>query len=435
MRAVVSLGLKGALAGMREALLSRTGKNTQIVFVGEAASAVLGFLLNIVLIRGLTVNEYGLFSLYSATLMLLAGFMHLGWGETYVRFGPRHLGHSQFEALRGHVFRRMMGGATFFALLASQSSRWISDQVYHRPEFGPYVGMAAAGAWIACLFSFFQNDARVRQNMNRFVVGRVGSSALRLFVCGAAVSVGAFTLFEAAAAYMFAPLAFVAIPLFRDLASGRLMASRPPSAALRDELASYTGWIFLSMFTTNLIGNIDAHVLAYFHSNETLSAFSAAGRLTLPIQMVILSLTTTLLPRLSAARDQSEIRYYLSKVWLFLAPLAALTLAAVFLAPPVLVWIAGDAYAGITTLLRLQILVTLVVLLTNPMGLVLYSWGWSRLLAMMNVFQLLVDVALDLLWIPRWGAIGAVGATLVVNLIGMVTVYVALWYGLKKRSS
>jgi O-antigen/teichoic acid export membrane protein len=150
--------------------------------------------------------------------------------------------------------------------------------------------------------------------------------------------------------------------------------------------------------------------------------------------MIVAALTTTLLPRLSTARHVGDSRNYLRRIWHFLLPTAGVLFSLIFLAPPLLVWIAGAQYAGISNALKLQLAATLVMVLANPIGLVLVGWGWSRFFAILNLVQLAVDLALDLLWIPRFGVEGALAATLVINALGLVTIYAAVWLGIRNKA-
>ena len=430
------IAVRNHIQDLLQALRTRTGRQTQLVFMGEAVSAVLGFALNVLLLRVLGVDEYGTFALFSATMMLLAGFVHFGWSETLVRFGAKYRDRVEFEAIRSHAFSRVVLGASALALVAVGASSWLCVQVYKRPEFVPYFQLGVFGAWSSCLFTFFQNDRRAKQEMRAVVVWRVGSSLARLVVLSGAWILSWFSLQLAVWTYAFVPILFVLPALLRELKRHfRPMKYASVRPELADEMANYTGWMFLSMATTHLIGNVDSHIIAYFHPNTVLSSFTAAARLTLPIQIAVLAMTTTLLPRLSASRDLSEIHLYVKRVTQFLIPLSAAILLAIWIAPPILIWVSGPKYEDISTLLRLQMTTTWIILLTNPFGLILYAWGRTRMLAMMNVAQLIVNVGLDLWWVPTWGAAGAIVSTLVVNLIGMVTIYIGVVRGLKEKTT
>jgi O-antigen/teichoic acid export membrane protein len=355
--------------------------------------------------------------------MLLAGFLHLGWIETFVRFGARLHGDPLFGWLRGRLLRRTLISAAALGALAAALSPWISEAVYHRAGFGAYLQLAALGAFGLTWFSFTQSDSRARQRFGEFTAVQTGSSALRLALLALCALGGWLSLETAASTYVLVPFVFaLAAPLWTP----RLPAAEGDEASRRTvlgEISGYHRWLLASLFCTNVIGNIDAHFLAHYHSNRVLAAFGAAARLTLPVQFMVTAMTTTLLPKLSAVRELDQVRFYLRKLALFLVPLGVGLLVLCWIAPPALIWIAGESYREIGPLLRWQILATTVVLLVNPVGIVLYAWGLSSRFALLNAVQLVIDLALNLWWIPRYGAVGAVASTLVVNLIGMIVVY------------
>ena len=424
-----------ALQVMRAALRTKTGRHTQMVFGGQIVSAAFGFGTNVLLLRCLSIDEYGLFSLFLSTLMMLAGFMHMGWIETFVRFGAKTFGTPEFAAIRNLLLKRTLVSSAIVGAMAMGAASLVSERFYHRPEFVPYFYAAAIGGLLNSCFTFFQNEYRARQDFNRYLVTQVGSNATRLACVALATVLGVLGLTQTVGIYLGVTFTFIILCAvhLRDRRGHAPLVSLEPS--LLKEMTSYNGWLLLSFFTTNAVGNIDAHLLAHFHANNTLSSYSAAARLTLPLQFVAMSLQTTLLPRLSASKDPRDVVFYLDRLKLFFIPFVALTALATWLAPPILIWIAGPHYANITSLLRLQILTYAVMLVVNPIGIVTYAWGWTRMLAFMNLGQLVLDVVLDLLWIPRWGAMGAVAATLAVNVLGFVVIYPALWWGLKQRKS
>lgn len=420
---------------MRAALATRTGRDTAVVFSGQVVNAAIGFSLNIVLMRQLSLDQYGNFTLFNSSMMLLAGFFHLGWIETYVRFGAMHLGTEKFGALRGLVFRRLLIGSTVLAVAAAALSPWIANHFYNRHGFTGFLCAAALGAFGMGLVSFALNDCRVRKLFWRFFGLQTGGTLTRFAVCVLALAIGALTVRVAVAAYALVPLAVAGYALFwpgkgilRDRAGGA-----PVDPATVREMNVYNGWLLVSMFTTNLTGNLDSQLMAHYHGNQALSHYGAVGRLTLPLNFLVTALTTTLLPRLSSARSDDEVRYYLSQLKLFLVPLGALVALSCFLAPPLLVWVAGPGYETIGTLLRFQIFSMLIVLITNPLGLVLYAWGWSWVFAYLNVAQLILNVALCVWWIPTAGPMGAIRAGIAINLLGFAFVTVALWMGLRRR--
>jgi O-antigen/teichoic acid export membrane protein len=419
---------------MLAALRSKTGQNTQLVFGGEILGVIIGFAGNLVLMRNMTVGDYGLYSLFLSSMMMIAGFMHFGWIDTYVRYGSKFFQKEEFAYIRRICLKKVSSGAALAIVVVALLSPWLSDKILKREQMELFLIASAIGGAINILFSFSQNDYRVHHRFSALINTKVGSGLFRLF-----------------AYLLFVPLQMI-IPLFwailLNLLSlflfcgeflwrlGRQFARQPKIQeypAIKKEMESYNFWILISFLSTTVIGNIDLFILSHFHPNQTLGSFGAAVRLTLPFQILISALTTALLPRLHQVTNPADMRFYLRKITLFLIPTALLLLALVLFAPPALIWIAGPAYSEIGTLLRLQLITTMVMVLANPYGLVLHAWGWSKFFALLNLFQLVLDIILDLLWIPKFGAEGAVAATLVINLVGLVAIYIGLWSGFKKH--
>ena len=104
--------LKHSAQQMLAALRTRTGRDTQLVFSGQTVNAGLGFLANILLMRTLSLADYGLFSLFISALMLISGFMHFGWNETFVRFGAKYQHSPFFNALRKLLLKKTLLAST-----------------------------------------------------------------------------------------------------------------------------------------------------------------------------------------------------------------------------------------------------------------------------------------------------------------------------------
>lgn len=418
---------------MISALRSRTGKNTQTVLSGEVIGALLGFLGNLVLLRNMDVSDYGLYSLFLSSMMLISGFMHFGWIDTFVRFGSKHFHTPEFPSIQWYCSKKIFIGVLWAIVIVTFFSPWIGPKLLNREGLELLLIGSAVGAAANILFSLSQNNYRVHQQYKALVVTKTGSSLFRL------LAYLSFLPFQKMVPLIWAillnifSLAVFSLGFFGSLFRNRKAKETKEFFSLKLEMHSYNFWILISFLSTTVIGNIDLFILSHFHPNQTLGNYGAAARLTLPFQLMVSALTIALLPRLHQVTKPEEMKLYLRKVTLFLVPAVVALLVLLFIAPPLLVWLAGPSYSEIQTLIRLQLLTTLVMVLANPYGLVLNAWGWSKFFALLNLFQLVLDILLDLLWIPTYGAEGAVAATLVVNLVGLLVISIGLWSGFKKH--
>ncbi len=143
--------------------------------------------------------------------------------------------------------------------------------------------------------------------------------------------------------------------------------------------------------------------------------------------MAIAAIGMVLLPKIASTRDPDVTRLQLKKLARYLIPIGAILFVISFFIPPLLAKLAGGEYADSQNVMLYFLFSTVIVFLTNPPSIFLIAWGHVRMAAALNVVQLVIDIALDLLWIPEKGALGAIQATCVVHLIGMFFAYYQLY--------
>jgi O-antigen/teichoic acid export membrane protein len=402
------------------ALTTKTARDAQLVLFSQMLSGVVGFTANLILIRCLSVRDFGLFSLFNSMFMLLGGLLHLGWADTYVRFGAIHRQESFFPSLQRRALAWTVLGSSLLSVALLAFAPHVVERLYHRPEaltiFRASVIVAALNTWIL----FFLADFRVQSNYRALAGMNVGPQILRLVAIALLLAGSALTLQSTISVYAFVSLAFCAICGMIFLRSRPTLGPSPLlPTGLRKEITHYNRWLLFNLVSYTLIGNIDAQILAYYKANQTIAEFSVAGRLTLPFYMVIMAINTAVLPRISASHTAKDLRIVLSKLSLVLVPLSAALGAVALFGVPLILRIAGPQYAGITTLMRLQLLCTVLVVLWYPLSTILLGMGRAKSIAILSFTQLLIDIALDFAWIPSGGAEGAVRSSVVIHLLGL----------------
>jgi O-antigen/teichoic acid export membrane protein len=419
---------------MVAALKSKTGQNTQIVFGGEILGAIIGFAGNLLLLRYMSVSDYGLYSLFLSSMMLISGFMHFGWVDTYVRYGSKYFHTENFAYIRRYCGKKVLLGVFIVIFLVSVLSPWISSRILQRENMELFLIASAFGGAFNILFSFTQNDYRIHNRFSALVITKSGSGIFRLLGFLAFLPFQTFIpligsiIINLSSLFIFC-LEFL-VRVFKEKISPQHLERKNE---LKLEMKNYNKWILVSFLCTTVIGNIDLFILSHYHPNQLLGNYGAATRLTLPFQLIISALTTAMLPRLHQVTNHGDMKLYLKRVTLFLIPTVLLLIGMIAFAPPILVWVAGPQYGEIGTLIRLQLITTMIMVLANPYGLVLNAWGWSKFFALLNLFQVFLDILLDILWIPTYGAEGAIAATMVVNIVGLILIYLGLWFGFKKH--
>jgi O-antigen/teichoic acid export membrane protein len=187
------------------------------------------------------------------------------------------------------------------------------------------------------------------------------------------------------------------------------------------------GWApYLALLVMNFNFRIDVALLQWLRGAEEVGIYSLGVSVAEKIQYLPEALALLVLSQVATSDDADANRSTASALrntlW-FLAALAVLLgVAAGWLVP----WVYGEAFAGSVLALRL--------LLPGMLGVSVYLLlhsdltGRGRGQVTLGVFSLalLLNVALNLAWIPRWGAAGAALASTVsynVGALGLVVYY------------
>ena len=156
--------------------------------------------------------------------------------------------------------------------------------------------------------------------------------------------------------------------------------------------------------------------------------FSRASLFALIFPQISAAVSTVLLPRLSSTRDPAEMRRITGKLLRF-SPLLILGVLAVMLfAEWFFPWFYGpDAMltAHVFSLLAVGMVLSIIL---NPLSFFFMAFDKPQWLTQMNLIQLVLNVAMNALLIPKYGALGAATATLGVRVFAVFY----LWLGYRK---
>lgn len=149
--------------------------------------------------------------------------------------------------------------------------------------------------------------------------------------------------------------------------------------------------------------------------------YAAAARLSEAWYFIPVSLVTSYFPRIVQSRSDSQIYYsQISRLLVVLVFISyAAGLAATLLSGQVVGWLYGPAYSASAAVLCVHIWCGLLVGFAQVSGAWLLAERKIVLNLQRNVFGLMANVILNLILIPRFGALGAAWAT----LLAMISAY------------
>jgi PST family polysaccharide transporter len=351
--------------------------------------------------------QYGLLGYALAFVTLFGVLANAGVDRVVVRELARRPG--ERDAILGAAFAlKLAGGALGVAgAIAAALALAPGD-----PRWAALVALAAFSL-LAQAFDvvdlWFQSQLQARRAVIARNAAFLAFAAVKLALIAAGAPLAAF----AAALLGEAWLAALALSWAYRRSGLRLGAWRlgEPGALLAESLPLLASAVMVTLYM-----RIDQVMLGRMAGADAVGVYAAGIALSEAWYAVPVALVASAAPLLSAARERDTAEYRRQMVALFrwLAILSvAFALPVSLLAGPLIALIFGDAYAAAAPVLAIHVWAGLFVALGMAGGQYLVNEGAGRVVLLRTAIGAAVNIALNLVWIPAHGAVGAAWATLV----------------------
>ncbi|MCW2136703.1 Membrane protein involved in the export of O-antigen and teichoic acid [Actinoplanes cyaneus] len=404
---------------------------------GSALAGGTGVVVTWIVARSLGQAEAGAFFSATAAFVLAGGLAKLGTGTGLV-YWPARLRATGRSHLLGACLRTGLTPVVVFSL-ALAVAMWIAA-----PEIAHGVRGVADALRVLALFIPLQALTDVLLTVTRgyrsmrptVLIDRVLRSCLQI------LAVGAIGLFAASSLPAFAmawAVPYLPVTILSAYAArSAYLAGRPADATspraerrqLRREFWLFTGPRALAAVAQLALQRVDVLLVAALSGLGAAAVYAVAGRFVILIQFANQGISQSVQPRLAEAlstgdRDAANRLYQVATGWLVLITWPVNLLVILF-APHYLRFF-GDEYTSGTPVVRLLAAAMLVATGCGMVDMVLSMAGRTSLNLGNVLVALAVTIGLDVLLIPRWGAIGAAaglaGAMLANNLLPLIQVF------------
>ncbi len=357
--------------------------------------------------RHLGPEDFGLLSATLAVVAVLGGLASLGFNTILVREiaqSPERAGEIQATG--------------FFLKLALSTLLWLGCVAVTWSEAGD--GAPGALLPLAALVLVFQSMDVAERRLQAQAEWR------RLVLIRCAGVIASFAL-RATLILVNAPLEYFALAGVCEV----MIAAAGLAAVTRRGLGGFAAWCFcagrakallkegLPLMGAGLAIQVQAQsdqiMLVALQGGEEVGQYSAALRIVTVFAFFPMVLQTLSVPELARAKadDVNLYRRRLHRLYRLAVVAGVATAAPLFWGGPTLVvWLFGDAYAQAGVLLPLFSLRLLLASLGVARGAFLNTEGMARFVLITAVAGAVVNVGLNLVFIPRWGATGAIVASL-----------------------
>ncbi len=390
--------------------MARFVRTIALTSMAQLASRFFSLLALILVARALGPEGYGQYTLAYLLATTIIAWLNLGLPPTTV----------YYLANGEHARDQVMGNLTLLHMLAmalALGGGWLfiqhyADHVFPQTPRG-YLILGLLSVPGIFTYRFLQSVLSGMQRFDLYNRGQLVGAGLRFLFLGGLVFVlkQGVTGALIAEALAWALGAAVLWRWSRALVPHWRVRWNP---ALFKGIARYGFYSYLGGLLAFLNARADVYLINLFQGPKAVGMYSVAVGLAERLWIISQTTSLVLFPRISASDNAQWKRRFtplVARTVLLLVLVPALLLA--LLAQPILVLLYSEAYLPAVRPLQVLLLGIVVFSVSRILAHDLAGRGLPALNTYTSVFSLLINVALNLVLIPRWGIVGAAWASTV----------------------
>lgn len=405
---------------IKQIISSNTFRQTVVTSGGTIVSGILGMFFYILIARYLGPSNFGIFSVATASMALIASIANIGIDTGIVRFVGEHYPTDKVLAFRFLKMGMVLKIITSFLvlLIGWVMVPYLVKIIFNKPEFIFPLRLSLIGAVTALLFSFVSSGLQAVQKFLVWSWVGIFTNLLRLVVTIVVFSLGILTINNSLAIYIIFPffgfiIGLLFLPKFWKVTKERQVLG---------EFLHYNKWIALFTLIVAVSSRLDTFISAKLLSLEDLGIYSVAVTLSSVIPSIILALATVVAPKLASYSSDKETFIYLKKLQYFVFGLAIL---GIFIGIPLtylfVPYLYGASYLASVYPLAILIVAQALFLISIPAHTsVLYYFSYPLLFVYMGLVNLLIITIGGWYMIANFGYMGAAYTVLIGNLFNFV---------------
>ena len=398
--------------------LMRLASQTGISLGGSLVGRGLNFLGYALLARILTPVDFGLYAVATAVLQILETVARLGLSNGIVRLGSKHTGGvspALRELLTQSVLIAVASGLAAGVLLFI-AAPVLATSLFGKPSLAPFLQAFAAALPLLCGLRVVAAATRLSLRTKYSVyAGDLIPAATHLVLLGLLLAVPGWWQGAVAARVASFALAMVAGLLFLTrLFPGLPTISRHGLASARRLLSFSIPTAFASILMGVLV-SMDRVFLGIFREASEVGVYQAAAQVAVVMTFLLAAVNTIFAPLAAGAHHRGEIAglneaFRVSTRWgLYLSLPLFLAIGA---APGAMLSVVyGSRFTEASVPLLILMAGQLANVATGCAGSLLNMTGHPRRWLSLSAGAVGMNLTLNALLVPRWGAVGAAAAT------------------------
>ncbi len=415
---------------IRDLVVSRTAKDTSILFIGNGASAILGIIFTILAARFLGPGAWGIVAGVTSLIVILASIADLGLGSSIFRFLSKEWvkdKNSTQEIYKTIVFLRA-ASAILLSLFLILISRWFAPLIFQSTN-SLLVVFTAIGVLGVLLVDLQIVTFQAKQNWGKAALFIAMTNILRLAFLLGLVLTGTVNLLTVLSAFVLSMLATWVISLVWQ----RVPLGIPNNwFVLSKKVFSFSKWMAGNQAVSAVNSRIDVLLLLNIVGSVNAGIYGAASRIALGFPLIVGSFATVLASRFASISQKHELFAFFKKS-IGLSVLLASSLILGVLAAPVITLFLGKAYESSTQVLQWLLISFIPFTLSTPaVNILIYRFNKPYIITILSFVSLPIIVFGNIFLIPAIGILAPAFILAFTNTLTLAVTYFFVWREFKK---
>ncbi len=416
----------------KKAFFSDTVRSTAYMYLSRVAAMGLGFIGNVLIIRALGPENYGLYATAIAFITLISGITDLGLTTSAIKFGSLY---SKTDPKKVDLLFKIVGHQKLIisgcvGVVGFFLSDAIAVRIYNKPElvFPLKVSMIYISMDILALYAHSMLEARQKYF----------KSSLITFVMSVAKVLAVVTLFYFFNALTLKNLLYLQIGLglflifvcsaFVDMSFIRTEGDANQKKQIKKDAWHFSKWVMVSTLFFPIAKRLDIVMLNYYVDSAMVGIYACAFQLVVPLKTLKAALHNVLLPKISKINTYNGYINYSKNYTVMTFMFSTFFIPVIVFARPIIYQFFGEKYAPSVFIFQLLLISLLFVLIFNPLHLIAYSAGHPWVIAFKDALSLIINIAINLFLIPKLGITGAAWGALITTIIGSLLPLVYIYF-------
>ncbi len=401
-----------------------------LIFGGAAFATGAGFILKVLIGRGLGDIALGIFGMCYAALTAITTLADLGIRHSLITLASRTRA-ADPEQAQGYVSAGLLLKLVTGTVVMTAGwflAPWAAEALFRKPQVAPYLQITAVGFLLWGLWDGVEGSLQSSQRFR-------GSALLRVLMEGARLAsfLGLWLGMEGRYLSMdrFLWLYFLA-PLLAVLLGSWLLKSslRPRPGRLLaslERLVAFAPGVFFFRTCTMALLVLDSLALARYGELSQVGQYEAAKGLAYAILVVSESLGMVLLPKVNLVKTREAMKSVLRRFAVYFAILAGVAAIWLWLAGALLA-LFGPAFTAPVVVRTFQTLVvaTLFTIPSTTLAMVMLALGRPGVLGRIAAAQVVLGLLAYPVTAVQFGMVGTALTTVGLQLLGVLALVLAI---------